>query len=222
MTVIALSGKAGVGKDTLADVLVKRYEFTKIAFADPLRNICARVFYLDPAMFIDRDKKDADMRRIYVDFHDLDAIRHIVENEWGIEVTHDAREAMEELHGKELNTPRDVLRCIGNMLRETVDPDIWINLALKKIKETKGKVVITDARFENERDALNRIGAILVLIKRNDNGQTAEHEFDLGTDDEYDVVFTNNGTLHSYTSEIDMWYKSREAEFQYYKVFKYE
>jgi hypothetical protein len=222
MTIIALSGKAATGKDTFADVLVKRYEFTKIAFADPLRNICARVFYLDPSMFIDRDKKDADMKRIYLDFHDIDAIRYIVENEWGIEVTQEAREAMEELHGRELNTPRDVLRCIGNMLRETLDKDIWINLALKKIKETKGKVVITDARFENERIALDRIGAILVLIKRNDNGQTVEHEFDLGTEDEYDVVFKNDGTLHAYTSEIDMWYKSREAEFQYYKVWRYE
>lgn len=222
MTIIALSGKKRVGKDTFADLLVKRYEFTKIAFADPLRNLCARVFYLDPNMFTDDDKKDADMKRIYLDFHDLDAIRHIVESEWGLEVTHDAREKMEELHGKELNTPRDVLRCIGNLLRETVDKDIWINLTLNRIKEMKGKIVITDARFENEREALNRIGAILVLIKRNDNGQTVEHEFDLGTEDEYDVVFKNDTTVHSYKADIDMWYSTREKEFQFYKVWKYE
>ncbi len=222
MTVIALSGKKRVGKDTFADTLVKRYGFEKIAFADPLRNLCARVFYLDPSMFTSDTLKDADMKRIYLDFHDIDAIRYIVESEWGYEVSQEAREAMEELHGTELNTPRDVLRCVGNMLRNTLDKDIWINLALNKIKEKGGKIVVTDARFENERIALDKIGALLVLIKRNDNGTNVEHEFDLGSDEEYDVIFKNDGTIHAYTSDIDLWYKSREAEFQYYKVWKYE
>lgn len=222
MTIIALSGKAGSGKDTMADLLVKRYEFNKIAIADPLRNLCARVFYISPEMFIDRDKKDERMQRIHIDFHDLDAIRVILEKEWGYEVTQEAREMMEELHGVGMDTPRDVLRTIGNIIRQAVDENIWINLAAIKIKELGGKIVITDARFENERQFFDKLGAISVLIKRNDNGDTKEHEFDLGVDDEYDVVFTNDGTLHAYISSVDMWYSTKQADFQYYKVWKYE
>jgi len=222
MTIIALSGKAGCGKDTFSDVLVGRYGFTKVSIADPLRNLCARVFHVDPTIFVDRDKKDADMQRIYLDFHDIDTIRYIVESEWGYEIKEDARNAMEEFHGTELNTPRDILRCVGNMLREAVYENIWIELAAAKIKESKGRIVITDCRFGNERDFFGKLGAILIRIKRNDNGETAEHEFNLGDDDEYDVIFTNDSTLHAYKSSIDMWFSTKEAEFAYYKVWKYD
>ena len=222
MTIIAISGKARTGKDTFGDVLTSKFGFTKIAIADPLRNLCARVFYLDPSMFIDDDKKDAQMKRIHMDFHDIDAIRTIVENEWGYEISEEARNAMEELHGTELDTPRDCLRCVGNMLRNYVDENIWINLTLAKIKEVKGRIVITDARFENEREVFHRIGAILCLVKRNDNGSNKEHEFNLGSEDEYDIVFTNDGTLHEYKSSIDVWYNTKKNEFELYKVWKYE
>lgn len=222
MTIIALSGKMACGKDTMGDVLVERYGFRKIAIADALRNLCARVFYLDPKLFLDRDKKDAAMKRICVDFHDIDAIRKIVETEWGYEISEEARDAMEEFHGKELDTPRDVLRFVGQLLRDNVAQNIWIELIAVKVKETGGKIVITDCRFENEREFFRQIGAILCLIKRNDNGNPAEHEFNLGSDDEYDVIFTNDTTLHTYKSDIDMWYNTREPEFQYHKVWKYE
>lgn len=222
MTIIALSGKKRVGKDTFADILISRYEFTKVAIADPLRNLCSRVFNLELNMFTADDKKDAPMRRICVDFHDLDKIRKIVETEWGYEVDQDSRCRMEELHGTEMDSPRDALRTIGNMLRTCVDQDIWINLTLARIKELGGKIVITDARFENEREVFRTMGAVMVLIKRNDNGQTTEHEFDLGDDSEYDMVIENNETLHSYKSSIDMWFNTRKNDFTYYKVWKYE
>lgn len=206
----------------MADVLVKRYNFNKIALADPLRNLCSRIFYIEPNMFLDRDKKDARMQRIHIDFHDIDAIRRIVETEYGYTISEDARNVMEELHGEGMDSPREVLRTIGNMLREAVSPNIWIELAASKMKELGGRVIITDCRFENEREFFRKIGAISVLIKRNDNGNSREHEFDLGSDDEYDVIFTNDGELHAYTSEIDMWYNIRQNDFTLYKVWKYE
>jgi len=196
MTIIALSGKKRVGKDTFADVLVKKYAFTKISIADPLRNLCARVFFLDPAMFVDDDKKDSAMRRITLDFHDIDAIRNIVENEWGYTISEEARDQMEEYHGVEFDTPRDVLRFVGTkLLRHCVSDNIWVEMVAERIKEAKGRIVITDCRFENEREFFRQLGAVLVRIKRNDNGESTEHEFNLGDDDEYDVVFTNDSTL---------------------------
>lgn len=223
MTIIALAGKKRVGKDTFGDILTKKYEFTKIAIADPLRNLCARVFYMDPAMFLDDDKKDAPMNRVTLDFHDIDAIRVIVETEWGYQISEEMRNEMEEYHGVEFNTPREILRFIGtNLIRRCVSDNIWLELAAAKIKETGGKIVVTDCRFENEREFFRKIGAILCLIKRNDDGNSAEHEFDLGDEEEYDVVFTNDTTLHAYQSSVDMWFNTKAAEFKYYKVWKYE
>jgi len=42
--IIGITGKAGAGKDTAADVLVERFNFVKVALADPLKRICQEVF----------------------------------------------------------------------------------------------------------------------------------------------------------------------------------
>lgn len=218
--IIAFCGKARAGKDSGGEVLVKRYDFTRIAFADELKNLCARVFYIDPKMFED-EKKDQTMDRVYLDFHDIDNIRTIVETEWGYSISYEQRESMEELHGTEFNTPRDILRCVGMMLRNNVDQEIWINRAFEKIKAHDGNIVITDCRFVNERELLHRLGAVLCLVKRGNNTMN-EHEFDLGEEDEYDIIFTNDETLHAYQSSVDMWFNTKQNEFRYHRVWKYE
>jgi hypothetical protein len=42
--IIGITGKAGAGKDTAADVLVERFNFVKVALADPLKRICKDAF----------------------------------------------------------------------------------------------------------------------------------------------------------------------------------
>ena len=42
--IIGLSGKAGTGKDAVAKILVKEYNFVRVAFADPLKRICKEIF----------------------------------------------------------------------------------------------------------------------------------------------------------------------------------
>lgn len=44
--IISLSYKARVGKDTVADYLVKKYSFCKTSFADPLKRGCKEIFSL--------------------------------------------------------------------------------------------------------------------------------------------------------------------------------
>lgn len=222
MTIIALAGKKSAGKDSAGNVLVKKHGFTKIALADPLRELCSKTFSIPYNMFLDHDKKDKEMSRIMLDYHHIDMVRNVVESDWGFQISHDARENMEEYYGEEFKTPRDALRCVGNMLRYCVRDDIWIVLAMAKIKEIGAKIVITDCRFSNEREAFAKSGALICLIKRNDDGESKEHEFDLGDDKDYDVIFTNNGSLEAFTSSVEMWFTIRKTELQHYRVFKYE
>lgn len=51
--IIALHGAQGAGKDTVADILVDRYGFTKLAFADRLREICLAA---NPIVTFEADK----------------------------------------------------------------------------------------------------------------------------------------------------------------------
>lgn len=223
MSIICLAGDAGAGKDTMADILVKNHGYLRIALADPLRELCSKVFRMDYKMFSDHDKKDEEISsgKVMLDYHHIDKIRDYVETQWGYEVGHAAREGMEDYYGTEFETPRDILRCVGTrLLRNHVNSDLWIELALAKIRQAGGKVVITDARFENERDTFRRFGALLVLIKR--DAEMESHEHDLGSEDEYDVIFDNSGTLEEFRSNVNMWYTLRRNELEFYKVFKYE
>jgi len=42
--ILGLSGLAGSGKDTVADILVSKHGFVKVALADPLKRICKEVY----------------------------------------------------------------------------------------------------------------------------------------------------------------------------------
>lgn len=51
---IGVMGKAGAGKDTIADYLVKEYKFKKISLADPIKRLVKDIFVLDDHTVYDR------------------------------------------------------------------------------------------------------------------------------------------------------------------------
>jgi hypothetical protein len=61
MLYIGLVGRAGSGKDTAADVFqsMKPTGVSRVAFAQPLKEICSLSFLLDEDAFTDRKKKEA-------------------------------------------------------------------------------------------------------------------------------------------------------------------
>lgn len=56
MTVIGISGKAGAGKDTIADYLVGKYGYKKISFAHTLKNMLKVAGLEEPANREDKEK----------------------------------------------------------------------------------------------------------------------------------------------------------------------
>lgn len=56
--IIGLVGKKGVGKDTTADFLVKRFGFKKLAFATPLKRVCEALYNIEPKYFYDPALKE--------------------------------------------------------------------------------------------------------------------------------------------------------------------
>lgn len=55
---IGICGKKGVGKDTVADFLVKEYGFSKDAFAAPIKAACAEIFAIPLEVFHDQEQKE--------------------------------------------------------------------------------------------------------------------------------------------------------------------
>jgi hypothetical protein len=55
---IAITGKAGAGKDTIGDYLVRKYGVKKIALADPIKRLVKDVFVLDDHTVYDREERE--------------------------------------------------------------------------------------------------------------------------------------------------------------------
>ncbi|MFZ4411454.1 MAG: hypothetical protein ACOYOV_00125 [Bacteroidales bacterium] len=198
---VVISGKARAGKDSVFNILAKCGGFKRIAFADPLKNMCSTVFNIPIEFFYDDDKKDTpfDIPVSYIDFHS--ALQFAV----GADLP---------LQDIEFVSPRDLLQKVGtDIVRKHVADDFWIKLLVKELQNTDGNIAITDARFQNERDALKAIGGILMLVKKPNTGGGDSHitENDIGDESAYALVINNNGTLAQLDHDIKMWYSLKYA-----------
>jgi hypothetical protein len=208
--ILALSGKKKSGKDTIANFLVSDQNFKKLSLATPLKDLLVKVFRVDERLLHDEDKKDTEMEDIItIDYHHLDDLRNVISEEWGFPIAYDTRERIEEFHGMEIRTPRQLMQTIGtDLIRRYIRDDIFIVLLLEKISKSERPIVVADVRLENERETLREIGAILGLVKRAhvDNNDSHISENDLGTEDDYDLVIDNNISLQQLRSDMNLWF----------------
>ena len=99
-------------------------------------------------------------------------------------------------------SPRQIWIEVGNKLRK-VDPDIWINFALKGVKADI--IIITDVRFRNEAQAIRDNRGRLLRIDRPDmplGTDPAEVDLDSWTD--WDCIINNTGTLQELNAQAEM------------------
>lgn len=59
---IGICGKAGSGKDTIGNHLVRKYNFEQIALADPLKRLVKDVFVLDDHTVYNRDAREQELK----------------------------------------------------------------------------------------------------------------------------------------------------------------
>lgn len=210
MRIIGLGGAKGSGKNTVARFFVESERFTEVALADPLKNILIKITRLEPKYFHDQNLKEKELPYFVTIDHDfLDKLYSIVENEWGINVNFEQRDQIDCFAGTVVKTPRELMQMVGtDILRRYIRDDIWLVLLFAKIKEISGDVIVNDVRFKNEREALKKAGAKLMLIKRSALKQdNHSSENDLGKDSEYDAVINNDDiSLVQLRSEVLMWY----------------
>ena len=138
--IVGICGLIGSGKGTVADILVEQ-GFTKVSFADKLKDGVATIFGWDRAML----EGDTNKSR-----------------EW--------REQVDEFWTKETGrtiTPRIVLQEFGTeCMREGFDNGVWVSLLKKYMIDNPGNYVVPDVRFRNEQDMIRELGGKIWQVKR--------------------------------------------------------
>lgn len=162
--IIGLSGWARVGKDTVADILVKEHGFVKLSFATPMREALYR---LNPRIEV------ADMQGI-----------HLATAVDGL--------GWENLKADSPDI-RPLMQRLGTEVgRQMFGENFWVDLAMKEAEKHEN-VVFADCRFKNEAEAIRNAGGSIWRIERPGyeaaNDHISEHDLD---DYAFNAVMSND------------------------------
>jgi hypothetical protein len=222
--IIGIAGKAGSGKSTIADYLVKNHQFVAVSLADPIKRICRDVFdFSEEQLWGPSEKRnEADQRYPRFPLNPLTMAKEVHGDQVG---EYRDTEAGRVFVPRYL-TPRHALQQIGTEWGRDCYPNIWVEYTLrmaKKImyrqehkthhmyydprwglypwnessmKPIKG-VVIPDVRFENEVAALTASDAKVWRIHRSNAGlagAAGQHQ----SETELDSIPKESFSIHLY------------------------
>ena len=163
--IIGLTGYAQSGKDTVAKILVENYGYTRVAFADKIRDF---LYEMNP--MVDN-----------IAFEPIFLRDHVDRNGWEV--------------AKKNPHVRRTLQNAGVAARKTFGEDFWVDKALASILRHENTVItdvrfINEAEMVKHQDGqvwrIKRLGVTAV------NGHVSEQEMD---DYPVDQIFTNNSSI---------------------------
>jgi hypothetical protein len=179
--IIGLSGYARSGKDEAAKVLVEEFGFTRVAFADKLRD------------FLYAENPIVSVWRIWDGEPGVVRVQDVIDR-----YTWDNYKST--MYGEEI---RELLQRLGTEAgRQTLWDTIWIDAAFAPYHEDDN-IVVTDCRFPNEAQAIRSRGGYIWRIERYGVGPANAHESETSLDDyEFDLTIKNDGTLEEFRDKV--------------------
>lgn len=141
--IIGIVGFIGSGKGTAADILSLKHGFTKLSFADSVKDATAAIFGWPRAMLEGDSNESRDFREKKDEW-------------WSQKMGYDF-------------TPRIALQLMGTEAgRDVFHPELWIH-ALERKMARHSSVVIADVRFPNEIEFIRKKGGFVVRVARGDD-----------------------------------------------------
>ncbi len=141
--IIGICGFINSGKGTVADILVNKYNFHKLSFADAVKDATAAIFGW-PRHLLEGDTEES---RVF---------RETKSEWWSDKFGYDF-------------SPRLALQMMGTEAgRDVFHPDLWIH-SLERKMEMYPSAVIADVRFPNEIKFIQSKGGFVIRVKRGDD-----------------------------------------------------
>lgn len=177
MKIIGLIGYKLSGKDTAADYLCQNYNYTKLAFATPLKQITSILFDWSKEQLHDQNLKEK------------------IDPRWNIS----PRDSF-----KFVGT--DLVRMHMNELIPGIGEDFWTVYTERKIIDlikNDQKVIIADVRHQNEAAMIKKLGGVLIKIYRHDLLDTHTSETDVDLIINIDHEIDNKDTIELFYKSLD-------------------
>ena len=177
MVLIGILGKKRHGKDTIGEHLIKKYSFKRLAFADPLKNMCGILF-------------DFDQEQLY------GSMKEATDKNWNI-TPRDSFTFLGTLFRDNMDSLFPGIKkdfWIVKTLKE-----------YKKYLNKEESVVITDVRYQNEVEHIKKSGGIIIKVVRKDidNISTHESETEIDSIKDIDYCIHNDSTLEELYTRVD-------------------
>ena len=143
MTIIGFVGFIGSGKGTAGDILADDHNFLRESFAKPVKDAVAPIFGWERSLL----EGDTVQSR---------AFREQPDAFWS------------KAFGRDF-TPREALQKMGTEVgRNVFDKDLWVNSMERRLDFTNN-YVITDVRFPNEIEMIQRLNGRVIRVIRGPN-----------------------------------------------------
>lgn len=168
--IIGLCGRAGVGKDTIADMLVEHFGCAKIAFADPMKQFAERWFPKE--ILYGSSAKRSEL----IEWTGGSNLTMQVGRLVGDENPHLVRDWCSKINDLAVSqngkiSARQFLQQLGTELGRQIDVNFWTNKAMlqaeTELSNGANFVVVSDVRFRNEVLAIKGVGGVVVNIYNN-------------------------------------------------------
>lgn len=171
--IIAFAGFAQSGKDSAGKYLVENHGFTRISFADAVRDA---LYALNP---------------------------FVATRTFGVLTISALLDRVDWETAKKEHNVRELLQRMGTEVgRQIFSENCWIDIARRKADGLQ-KIVFTDTRFTNEAELIKSLGGRVVRIERDGVAAINSHISDKPLPDYLiDLVIQNNGTLEDLHSEV--------------------
>jgi hypothetical protein len=169
---IVLSGEAGAGKDSVADILVDSHGYEKFSLSTEMKVFCGKVFgFSDDQLYGPSNFRNAPDPR-WARPCQVCSGKGLRDAYFGMvlkkqSVFCDTCQGTGKIND---NSPRRILQLLGDeWSRQMIHPDIW-TMTARPLLEAKlaggARIVINDARFDNDRANLAEwVGASLVDVR---------------------------------------------------------
>lgn len=224
LKVIGFGHRKRSGKDTCGQYMVAKHGFTRVAFADPLKQSARAIFGFtrDQCYGTDEQKEAVDPRWGFSPRYAMQTLGEKMRGIFGDDVWIKSAESVIQRMSQGVNvihitagpdgkvwepTDAEVANLSALFAKTDTDPEGAVVVTRTGIKsqEIKGTVVITDVRYPNEAEMIRRNGGIVIRIDRPSLGPlTDTHASETSMElFEYDDVIVNDGTIEQLYEKIE-------------------